>query len=139
MVLFYYNMTRNNLPVAIDIAEFKDKRQAKEILKKVYAKNEGEDSITVAAYDTYIDKENEITLTDMLIKYVDFPFVEFYVIAPKKDYHLGNTRVNVVLPFDAKLKDRTEHFREIGSKVHAIDDIKMFFVGHEMRLPDSFS
>lgn len=139
MVLFYYNTNRTNLPVAIDLAEFKDKKQAKEILKKIYTKYEGESTITVATYDTYVDTENEITITDMILKYVDFPFVEFYIIKPKKDYYLGNTRVNVVLPFDAQLKDKTEHFRSVGCKVHAIDDIKMFFIGHEMRLPDSFS
>lgn len=139
MLLFYLGIAKSDIPVGISAAKFEDSRQAKMLLKKLYSDNEGEESITVAVYDAVIDSETNTTVVDKIIKYVDFPFVEFFVIKPKKDYHLGNTRVNVVLPFDQHLRDRTEHFRKIGSKVHAIDDIKMFFIGHEMRLPKGFA
>lgn len=139
MLLFYYGITKSDIPVAIKAAEFKGQKEAKELLKVLYSENEGEESITVAVYDKIIDEDNNITLADKILKYVDFPFVEFYVIKPKKDYVLGNNRVNVVLPFDQYLKDRTEHFRKNGAKVHAIDDIRMFFIGHEMRLPSGFA
>jgi DUF1009 family protein len=127
--MFYYKLNKKDIPHNITAVEFIGRVDAKEQLKEYFNEHSGKSTIDICIYDTIIG--DDVTLVEMLSRYIDFEFMNIWVIEPKKVYNFKNTKHNSVFKFSKELSNKiAEH--EQTSNIHAIDDITYFFVGYEM-------